>query len=206
METFDDETFRSVINNSDLVVPDGQPLVWAQKLLGHHYAEQVRGTDLTMLVCEMAEQEQIPIGFFGATSELHNQLKRVLLVKFPRLNIVYFKAPPFRPASKKEITQYIEEINSSGLEVLFVGLGCPKQENWMSEQKVKLSCTMIGVGAAFDFIAGNKKHAPKWLQRAGLEWMFRLIAEPKRLWKRYLKHNPRFIYYFLRQLMGKSFH
>lgn len=205
MEVFDDPHYRKVVNGSDMTVPDGLPISKAQRLLGYRDAEQVRGEDLTLSLCDMAAKEGIAVGFFGSTPELLKQLGDVLARKFIGLNIVYSESPPFRTISDEEDRQYIEGINTSGAMLLFVGLGCPKQELWMASHRDHLHCTMLGVGAAFDFIAGNKKQAPRWLQRIGLEWLFRLISEPGRLWKRYFKHNPRFIYYFAGQLLGKKY-
>lgn len=204
MEAFDCADFAAVINNADLAVADGLPLVWAQKLLGYAGAQQVRGTDLTLALCHTAAERAIPVGFFGATPELLQQLRKVLLGRYPQLNIVYAAAPPFRAITEEEDRQFVRDINASGARLLFVGLGCPKQEKWMAEHRGVLTCTMLGVGAAFDFIAGNKKHAPLWVQRCGLEWLFRLLSEPKRLWRRYLKHNPRFVWFLGRQMLKKS--
>ncbi|RUA14307.1 MAG: glycosyltransferase, partial [Flavobacteriia bacterium] len=144
-------------------------------------------------------------GFFGATPELLNNLVSVLCEMYPGLIVSYSMAPPFREITADEDNKYIDAINSSGVKILFVGLGCPKQEKWMAEHKEVLHCTMLGVGAAFDFITGNKKHAPAWMQKIGMEWLFRLASEPRRLWKRYLKHNPRFVYYLILQLLGKKY-
>ncbi|NOY62918.1 MAG: WecB/TagA/CpsF family glycosyltransferase [Gammaproteobacteria bacterium] len=204
MEAFDDSHFREIVNSADLTIPDGMPLTWAQKLLGHKEAKQVRGYDLTLALCQMAAKENIPVGFFGATPELLRTLGSALCDKYPGLNIAYSVSPPFRKITAEEDQQHTADINASGVKILFVGLGCPKQEWWMAEHREALHCTMLGVGAAFDFIAGNKKKAPLWLQKIGLEWLFRLATEPKRLWKRYLKHNPRFIYYLILQLLGKK--
>ena len=124
---------------------------------------------------------------------------------FPKLDIAYSYAPPFRRLVNEENKKYVDAINNSGVNVLFVGLGCPKQEIWMAAHKEQVNCVMLGVGAAFDFIAGNKKNAPKWMQSIGLEWLFRFLCEPRRLWKRYLKHNPRFVYHFVLQLLGKKY-
>ena len=205
METFDSKAYRKVVNNADLVVPDGKPLVWAQKLLGHKKAQQVRGQDLTMALCQMASEKGIKIGFYGGAPETLKAMKIRLRNQFPGIDIVYDYSPPFRPLTTEEDNVVIEAINTSGVQILFVGLGCPKQEIWMAEHKDQLHCVMLGVGAAFDFIAGNKKHAPKWMQSIGMEWLFRFLCEPRRLWKRYLKHNPRFIWYFTQQLLGRKF-
>lgn len=135
-----------------------------------------------------------------------NSVVRRIKSDFPNLNVVFSYSPPFRPLTKEEDINVCEQISSSKVDVLFVGIGCPKQEFWMADHSTKVSCMMIGVGAVFDFLSGEKKHAPLWMQNAGLEWLFRLGVEPKRLWKRYLRTNPRFIYYFILQfLFNKSF-
>ena len=203
METYDNQDFRTIVNDADLVVPDGKPLVWAQKLLGQKSASQVRGSDLLLHVCKEAEEKCIPIGLYGGTRDSLHDFLKFLMNRYPELKISFFSAPPFRELTEIEEANYIDEINASGVKILFVGIGCPKQERWMAKHKDKLNCVMIGVGAAFDFFSGRKKHAPRWMQTAGLEWVFRFASEPKRLWKRQLKHNPRFVYYFMLQLLEK---
>jgi len=205
MLAFDDVKFQNIINNSDLTVPDGLPLVWAQKLLGNSATSQVRGCDLSIAVCELACKGGIPIGLYGATENVIKKMESKLHEMFADINIVYSFSPPFRKLTSDETDQYVNDIVCSGAKILLVGLGCPKQETWMFEHRKSLSCVMLGVGAAFDFIAGRKKSAPRWIQKVGLEWFFRLLSDPRRLWKRYLKHNPRFIYYFILQLLGKSY-
>ena len=205
MEAFDDPFFCKVVNNADLVVPDGKPLVWAQRWLGEKTASQVRGPDLFLLVCKEAEKANIPIGLYGGTKQSLSKLMIFLEKKFPKLNIPYSYSPPFRQLTPIEDEICTKNINDSGTRIVFVGIGCPKQERWMAAHKDRLNCVMIGVGAAFDFFSGEKRQAPRWMQKAGMEWVFRLFNDPKRLWKRYLKHNPRFVYYFLKQLLGKTY-
>jgi N-acetylglucosaminyldiphosphoundecaprenol N-acetyl-beta-D-mannosaminyltransferase len=123
--------------------------------------------------------------------------------ELPQLKIAYASSPPFRPLTPEEDAEIISDIKASGTQILFVGLGCPKQENWMAEHKDKLNSVMLGVGAVFDFYAGNIKQSPAWLSKLGLEWMFRLTQEPKRLWRRYLILNPRFIYQAVKQLISR---
>ena len=202
MECFDDGSFLDVVNNADLVVPDGKPLVWAQKMLGVTRPQQVRGMDLMLALCAHAENSCLPVGFYGGTPAVLRMLENSLKQRYPELEIGLTISPPFRPLSPQEDAEYLAKINDSGVRILFVGLGCPKQERWMAENRAKLNCVMLGVGAAFDFIAGQKRHAPRWMQAAGLEWAFRFLCEPGRLWKRYLKHNPRFIWYFSKQLLA----
>lgn len=203
MEVFDSADFETVVNNADLVIPDGRPLSWAQKLLGHKNAEQVRGQDIMNAICEQSGTKKLNIGLYGGSSdELLKQVITELKTSYPDINITFSYSPPFRPLTDEEDSDIVKQINDADVNVLFVGIGCPKQERWMAEHKEQLNCVMLGVGAAYDFIAGSKKHAPRWMQRVGLEWLFRLLSEPKRLWKRYLQQNPRFIYYFSKQLIN----
>lgn len=204
MESFDDKKYQNIVNGADMVVPDGKPLVWAQTLLGVKGARQVRGMDLTMALCAHAAQTGLLIGLYGGTPELLDELNKVLMGRFPKLRISCAIAPPFRPLTTEEDDTYVNKIIDSGAQVLFVGIGCPKQEYWMAAHKGRLGCVMLGVGAAFDFIAGKKRHAPRWMQAMGLEWFFRLLSEPRRLWKRYLIQNPRFIFHFLMQLIRRN--
>ena len=202
METFDSLPFRKVVNRADFVIADGRPISWAQQLMGHDRARQVRGQDIMSALCEKSNNSELSVGFYGGSSEaVLEKIQHNLKQQFPNIKITYAYAPPFRALSDEEDGQLIESINSANVDILFVGIGCPKQEYWMSEHRASLNCVMLGVGAAFDFIAGNKKYAPRWVQKIGLEWLFRLLSEPKRLWMRYLKQNPRFIYYFARQLI-----
>lgn len=201
MESFDDIGFQNIVNGADLVVPDGKPLVWSQSLLGAQDAQQVRGMDLMLSLCERSAQAGIPIGFYGGTEKILDKLGKVLNDRFPKLQINCVITPPFRPITAQESDEFITRIIDSGVRILFVGIGCPKQERWMAENRAKVDCVMLGVGAAFDFIAGEKRHAPRFIQSMGLEWLFRLLSEPRRLWKRYLKHNPRFVWCFASQLI-----
>lgn len=203
METFDDPVFRGLVNGSDLVVADGKPLVWGQWLLGSGHAGHVRGSDLVLSVCGKAEKDGVSIGLYGGTKESLEDFKGFLKKTYPALSIAYAFSPPFRPLTREEDRVCVDEIRASGVKILFVGIGCPKQEKWMAGKKDDLSCVMIGVGAAFDFFSGRKRHAPRWMQRIGLEWFFRFMSEPQRLWKRYAVHNPRFLGLFIMQLLKK---
>jgi N-acetylglucosaminyldiphosphoundecaprenol N-acetyl-beta-D-mannosaminyltransferase len=196
MEAFDDPGFRQIVNTADRVTPDGVPLVTALRMLGIPLAKRVYGPALTLAVCQRAEELGLPVGFYGGTPEVVDVLTRKLSARFPKLEIPFAFAPPFRPLSEVEDAAVVDAIRAAGVAILFVGLGCPKQERWMAAHRELLRCTMVGVGAAFDFIAGAKRQAPRCMQRAGLEWLFRLLAEPRRLWRRYLIGNPRFLYHF----------
>jgi N-acetylglucosaminyldiphosphoundecaprenol N-acetyl-beta-D-mannosaminyltransferase len=202
MEAFDSKEFRRVVNGADLVTPDGRPLVWALKGLGAKGVSQVRGTDLTTNVVEQAACENVPIGLFGGTPELLESFVAVLKERHPGIQIACRIAPPFRPLTPQEDRVVTREIVDSGARILLVGIGCPKQEKWMAAHKGRIPAVMLGVGAAFDFHTGRVRQAPRWMQTAGLEWVFRLMMDPRRLWKRYAKHNPRFVGLFFLQLLG----
>ncbi len=197
MEAIDEPKFAQVLQHAALVVADGRPIFWAQRLLGAAQAKQVRGLDLVLTLCQQMQQQGLRLGLYGGQDEaLLIQLKTRLLQRYPELEIVYAYAPPFRPLTSDEDARQIAAITASKVDILLVGLGCPKQEYWMAAHRHKLSAVMLGVGAAFDFIAGRKSHAPRSMQALGLEWLFRLLSEPQRLTGRYLKHNPRFILRF----------
>ena len=202
MEGHDDPAFQAVVNGADLVTSDGMPVVWALRLLGLRQARRVYGPDLTPIVCAAAAAAALPVGFYGGSPEVLEELVAGLQARLPALNVVYRESPPFRPLTEAEADAEIAAIRASGCRILFVGLGCPKQERWMAARRGQVDTVMIGVGAAFDFLAGRKRMAPEWVQAAGLEWLFRLVSEPRRLWRRYLYHNPRFVVLFGRQLLG----
>jgi N-acetylglucosaminyldiphosphoundecaprenol N-acetyl-beta-D-mannosaminyltransferase len=193
MESHDSADFRRIMNQADLVVPDGRPLVWALRLFGVRAATQVRGPTLTVHVLERAAAEGVGVGFYGGSPEMLRRLLEACGRRFPGLRVAYAYTPPFRQLSTDEDAAIVREMNSSGARILFVGLGCPKQERWMATHKGRVNAVMLGVGAALDFLAGVKPEAPVWMQHAGVEWLFRLATEPRRLWRRYAYHNPRFV-------------
>ncbi len=202
MEAYDSPAFRAIMNAADLVTPDGMPLVWGLRLLGIRTAARVYGPDLTPHLLEAAAREGIPVGFYGATDAILEKLLGAVRSRYPSLRVAYAWAPPFRALSPEEDLAATTLINDSGARILFVGLSTPKQERWMAAHRGRVEAVMLGVGAAFDFLAGTKRQAPRWMMRAGLEWLFRLASEPRRLARRYLKHNPRFLVLFLTQLCG----
>jgi N-acetylglucosaminyldiphosphoundecaprenol N-acetyl-beta-D-mannosaminyltransferase len=202
MEAWDSRPFREVMNEADLVTPDGMPLVWGLRALGYSDASRVYGPDLTPVVLRMAENRDIPVGFYGASQAVLDRLREVLNHQFPALRIAYMWSPPFRPLTPEEDAEAVAAINNSGARILFIGLNTPKQDFWMAQHRGRVHAVMLGVGAAFDFIAGTKAQAPRWMMKIGMEWFFRLVTEPRRLWKRYLKHNPRFVLLFAGQLLG----
>jgi N-acetylglucosaminyldiphosphoundecaprenol N-acetyl-beta-D-mannosaminyltransferase len=196
MEAFDDSGFRGLVNSADRVTPDGVPLVAALRRAGLTHAQRVYGPTLTPAVCARAEQLGLSVGFYGGTDDVIEALGSELSSRYPKLDIAYSHAPPFRALSEAEDAEVVAAIRASGVKILFVGLGCPKQERWMAEHRESLACVMLGVGAAFDFLAGRKRQAPAWMQGLSLEWLFRLATEPRRLWRRYLIGNTRFLYHY----------
>ena len=201
MEAQDDINFRKIINNADLVTPDGMPLVWTMRLLGNKNQTRVYGPTLTHHVCKAASESDLPVGFYGGSPEITKSLVQNISNRFATLQIAYAYSPPFRPLRLEEDEAVVQNINKSGAKILFVGLGCPKQEHWMFNHMGKINAVMIGVGAAFDFHAGAKKQAPSWIMTMGLEWLFRLSNEPRRLWRRYLYNNPRYLFLVARQIL-----
>ncbi|MCA1622680.1 MAG: WecB/TagA/CpsF family glycosyltransferase [Acidobacteria bacterium] len=201
MESYDNPEYRAKVNSADFVIPDGMPIVWMQKLQGAEGAMRVRANDLMMLLCEYAERNNLSVGFYGGKQEVIGAIKERAEKELPNLKIAYAFSPPFRLLTPEEDTEITAEINEAEPDILFMGLGCPKQENWMAAHKDKLKAVMLGVGASFDFYTGNVKESPEWMGKLGLEWLFRLSQEPRRLWKRYLLLNPRFTALALLQLL-----
>jgi len=206
MEAYDSAVFRDAMNQADLVTPDGMPVVWALRLLGRKAATRVYGPDLTPILLEKAAASGLRVGFYGGAPDVVERLRRVVVKRFPNIEVAYAFSPPFRPLTPAEDEGVVSAINSSGVRILFIGLNTPKQDYWMAAHKGRVQAVMIGVGAAFDFLAGTKPQAPRWMMRIGMEWLFRLVTEPRRLWKRYLKHNPRFVALFALQLLGLERH
>ncbi|QZZ18709.1 WecB/TagA/CpsF family glycosyltransferase [Leptothermofonsia sichuanensis E412] len=201
MSAYWNPAFQRIVNGAALVTPDGMPLVLGLRLLGMRQQTRVYGPDLMLAWCERAAQLKIPIYLYGGTEATLEKLKSNLEQWFPGLAIAGSHAPPFRPLCPDEEAADIAHIQASGAPVVFVGLGCPKQEQWMARQQGRLQAVMIGVGAAFSFHSGEVSQAPRWMMAWGLEWLYRLAMEPKRLWKRYLFHNPVFIILFGWQLV-----
>ncbi|WIT10060.1 WecB/TagA/CpsF family glycosyltransferase [Paucibacter sediminis] len=186
------------------VVTDGMPLVWALKHLnGMAFAERVNGPRLTLELCRRAAAEGVSVFLYGGTPQELELMRANLLAQFPELKIAGAVSPPMLPAEPPFDAEITEQINQSGAGLVFVGLGCPKQESWMLAQQPHLKPIALGVGFAFALIAGTKSHAPQWMQRNGLEWLFRLSQEPGRLWKRYLVGNSIFIAQVLKHLVTR---
>lgn len=193
--------FDSVLRNADLVVPDGMPLVWMIRWLGFKDQDRVAGLDILTGVCEMAQATGVRVYFLGSEADVLAQMRIRLNQEFPDLAIAGMEPLPFRPLTVAEDESLIERVNTSGAGVVLVALGCPKQEHWMAKHRYKINAVMIGLGAAFLVYAGVYKRAPGWVREAGLEWLYRLVQEPRRLWKRYAVTIPPFIYLALKQLV-----
>ncbi|ABC90161.1 putative teichoic acid biosynthesis, UDP-N-acetyl-D-mannosaminuronic acid transferase protein [Rhizobium etli CFN 42] len=190
----DDPELRSIHNRAFLVTPDGMPLVWALKHAGHLESDRVYGPDLMLSVFEAGTSKGIRHFLYGATPETLQHLQARLLAKFPEAEIAGSYAPPFHKLSPQEEVDIADLLNRSGADIIWVGLSSPKQELWMARMRDRLDASMlIGVGAAFDFHAGLKRQAPRFIQRSGFEWAFRLLCEPRRLWRRYALVVPTFI-------------
>ena len=202
IEATDDPEFREIVKNSFLSTPDGMPVVWYIKRKGYENVTRVYGPDLMREVFYISEEKGYLHYFYGGTEEILFMLKEKLLKKFPRLNICGMYAPPFRPLTGEEEADVISNILENKPDIVWVGIGSPKQEKWMSHITGKVDNVLfVGVGAAFNFYAGTVKQAPVWMQKNGLEWLFRLICEPGRLWKRYLYGNSKFIYLVLKEMI-----
>lgn len=193
---------KQITNESDLSVCDGMPLVWLARLIGIKLKRRVYGYALMSEVFRVSENENFKHYFYGSTDLVLKGMLKVLKDKYPKLEIRGFCSPPFRQLSPAERDSIVNDINNSGADIVWVGLGYPKQEIWMYEFREFIkSPVLIGVGAAFDFFAGNKPQAPLWMQNSGLEWLFRLLSEPKRLWRRYLINNTLFILFLLKKFI-----
>ncbi len=189
-----DPVHRARLNDLELVVPDGQPVRWALRLLyGVRLADRVYGPRLTLELCRRMAEEALPAFFYGSTPAVLERLQTNLLRQFPALRIAGAMPSRFRRLTPAERDEVVQTIRGSGAAVTFVGLGCPRQEVWAYEFRGPLSMPVLAVGAAFDFHAGRLAQAPAWMQRRGLEWAFRLAAEPRRLWRRYLLLNPAYL-------------
>ncbi len=185
-----DPQLRDQVNQFDMITPDGQPVRWALNLLhGTHLRERVYGPELTLRLCQRAAQTGVSIYLYGGSPEVVETLQSNLKEMFPRLEVAGYESPPFRALTPEEDEEVVQRINDSGAGLVFIGLGCPKQDVFAFEHRDQIQGVQICVGAAFDFHAGRKSTAPRWMQDRGLEWLYRLLQEPRRLWKRYFVTN-----------------
>jgi N-acetylglucosaminyldiphosphoundecaprenol N-acetyl-beta-D-mannosaminyltransferase len=202
-EAQSDPAFRSILNHALLNTPDGMPMVWFGRGAGFREMERVYGPDLLLEICQASQATGWRHFFYGGGPGTADALAAVLQSKFPKLQIVGTHTPPFRPLTPAELQDLQAQVAGARPDIIWVGLSTPKQELFMSST---LSCldvpVMIGIGAAFDLISGKVRQSPRWIQRSGFEWLYRLIQEPRRLWKRYFKNNPLFVWRVFLQLTG----
>ena len=198
-----DPAFRSILNHSFLNTPDGMPMVWMGKIQGFGDMGRVYGPDLMLRISELSQKRGFTHFFYGGGPGVAEELKQKLESRFPGIRIVGVYTPPFRPLTEAEEADLTRMVSQLKPDMIWVGLSTPKQEKFMAGHWERLEATLFfGVGAAFDFHAGRVRQAPRWMQRSGLEWLFRLCSEPRRLWKRYFKNNPLFILRAAAQLSG----
>jgi exopolysaccharide biosynthesis WecB/TagA/CpsF family protein len=197
-----DATFRAVINSFDIIAPDGQPVRWViNRFHGANLPDRCYGPELMIRLCRAAAKEGVSIYLYGSSQDVLDLLSRNLRRECPGLVIAGAESPPFRALSDDEVTEAIRRMNDSGAGLVFIGLGCPRQDVFAHQHKHRIKGVQLCVGAAFDFHAGNKKMAPRWMQKSGLEWFFRLTQEPTRLWKRYLSIHATFAFLLTRRLI-----
>lgn len=201
IEAHRDQEFAPILNSADLVTPDGMPLVWMLRLQGVHRQERVAGLDVMFSLCKQASIESVSVFFLGSQSVILEKMRTRLESEFPNLKIAGMEPLPFRPLTAVEDEAIIQKLNQSGAGILFLALGCPKQEKWMFAHKDRVQMVMIGLGGAFPVCAGIHHHAPKFVRLAGLEWLYRLLQEPQRLWGRYASTIPIFLWLALKQLL-----
>jgi len=198
IEAVNSRSFKKEVNHIDMIVPDGQPIRWAlNSFYKLQLKDRVAGPILTKYVLAKADEKSLSIYLYGSIPTTLEKMKNVFAKHYPRITIAGIHADRFRDATKEEDSADIKKINESGAHIVLVGRGCPRQEKWVASHLGQIHAPMMAVGAAFDFFAGNIKHAPKWMQNAGLEWFYRLIQDPKKLWKRYLSTNLYFLYLFI---------
>lgn len=203
MTGFFDSIHARRLNGLDLIVPDGQPVRWALSFLyKQHLPDRVYGPNLTLKVAESLTKEGLSIYLYGSKKMTLNKFAHNLERLYPGFKIAGMEESKFRKLSESERLQLVERIKASGANAVFLGLGCPRQETWAYEYRNLLNIPILAVGAAFDFHAGTLPQAPTWMQNAGLEWLFRLIQEPKRLWQRYVILNPLYVWHILEQYFG----
>lgn len=199
-----DERLRQVLHAADMVTADGMPVAWWLRRLGHWRQPRIDGPDMMWKLCAAAVRERLTVYLYGSSAETLDLLTRRLCAAFPGLIVAGAEAPPFADRVESLDPRAADRINASGAHIVFVGLGCPKQERWMALHRGRVRAVMLGVGAAFDYHAGKIKRAPTWLRRCGLEWAYRVVAEPRRLWRRYAVTNSLFTLYAAENLLRRA--
>jgi N-acetylglucosaminyldiphosphoundecaprenol N-acetyl-beta-D-mannosaminyltransferase len=205
VESFYNNKYKISHDKADIALPDGRPIYWALKLLGNSKVDHLPGYFVANEICKLANIKKYKIGIYGSTEDVQQDFINNIKKKYKNIKFTYLFSPPFRKLSLKEEKNIHKEINKSKIDILFVALGAPKQEIWMYDNYKKIDCVSIGIGAAIDFISGNKKMAPKFMELIGLAWLFRLISEPRRLFLRYFITNSLFLYFFTIQYIKFKF-
>lgn len=206
IEAYQDKAFCNVVTNANVITPDGKPLSWALQMLYGIKQDRVAGMDLLPDLLSEAIIQKLPVYFYGGSVELLNRTHVHIQQFYPKLNVVGFNSPPYRTLTADEDELIVEDINKSNAALVFVILGCPKQEKWMASMKGRINSLMIGVGGALPVMVGMQKRAPRWMQNSGLEWVFRLVLEPRRLVKRYLVTNSIFVYLLMKKYISIKLH
>jgi N-acetylglucosaminyldiphosphoundecaprenol N-acetyl-beta-D-mannosaminyltransferase len=204
VETYKSKEFAKIVNNSIITTSDGLPLTWGLRWLYGIRQERVAGMDLLPDLLQAASQYQMPVFFYGTTEDVLSKTKAHVAQHYRCIPYTGVHSPPFRPLTPEEEKEVVHAINTSGAKIVFVALGCPKQEKWMASMKGKINSVMVGIGAALPVLVGAQKRAPRWIQKSGLEWLFRLFQEPKRLFKRYLITNSIYIYLLIKAKLKKN--
>lgn len=203
LECYDAPALSAIVNQAGLATPDGMPLVWLGRAYGHR-VERVYGPDLMLALCDLGQARGYRHFFYGGAAGVPELLAQKLRAQYPRIQVAGTYSPPYRALTAAEEQSVAATINGSGADIVWVGLGTPKQDYWVAQFRPLLDApVLIAVGAAFDFHAGRVRQAPRWMQRSGLEWLFRLAQDPGRLWRRYILGNPRFVYLLMRQLLQR---
>lgn len=197
-----DAEFAEVFEHAALTLPDGMPVRWMLRLKGYRTAERVCGPDIAPWLIAAAEREGLPVYFYGGMADELEDLQMTLAARHPKLRVAGWESPPRLPERPEFDPDAVARMKASGARLIFVGLGCPRQEWWMARHSAQVPAVMIGIGAAFNFLSGRLDRAPAWMRRYGLEWLHRLAAEPGRLWKRYLVHNSRFLCFAILDLIA----
>jgi len=194
IEAYKDKSFLEKINKADLVFADGKPIAFACQLLHHKKQQRVSGMDFTPSLLEKANEKDLSVFIYGSTEAVIMAMKEKIVANFSRIQFAGAISPPFRPPTEDEVKNDIEKINRSGAHIVLVSLGCPKQEKWMAENSDKINAVLLGIGGALPVVAGIQKRAPKWMQNMGLEWFYRLLQQPGRLFTRYFYTNSYFVF------------
>ena len=200
-----DRGFSKVMEQASIVTPDGKPLTWALYATRGIRQERAAGMDLLPALLDAAAQRGLRVYFYGSTPQVLARTRDFIARHHPATALAGMYSPPFRPLTAAEEAEVVQNINKSGAHLVFVVLGCPKQERWMAAMKGRVQATMIGIGGALPVLIGDQRRAPQWMQRAGLEWLYRLAQDPRRLFKRYFVTNTLFMYWMIREVVGSKF-